>query len=596
MLVSVFCVGWFTLLADEFKDLGWQIFAGSAFVSNFANWSDSGYFDRAAEVKPLLHLWSLAIEEQFYIVWPVLLLGICKVRGRYFVVLLLALISFTVNKFELKSDPVGVFYAPWTRSWELLCGAILAMHGPAMGSYLASQPRSTTVTERILRVKAHFDGTLSINVRAFLGAGLILIGLVRISQASNFPGSWALLPTIGAVLIISSSGRAWINRVVLSHPALVWIGLISFPLYLWHWPLLAFARIVFAETPSFLVRIALVVLAIALSWGTYRFVEQPIRSSIRLNRTALLLLAALVFVGAMGGATFFSGGFPSRAVEKVNALHSSGKDGGVVGIPISTCQVVDQAGKPLSPTCIVDLRDAPRFGLIGDSKALAIHEALIRTSTADGRWMAISSGKEGVFVPVLSDKKLDSRAYLPYTPASIEAMTRSKIERVAIVTSVRTLFGYDSHKSLDKFPLNNNYPIVLEGLGKTIEELLRVGMSVVLVVDNPTLFDPKDCLNRQTSLSWLNRLLPNQNPEGCVVSLSKHLEYTKQYRLLLDTLAATYGKRVTIFDTTTYLCDESENICRPTKNGRLLYSYSDHISDYAGGVIGRDLNEYMRQR
>ena len=155
------------------------------------------------------------------------------------------------------------------------------------------------------------------------------------------------------------------------------------------------------------------------------------------------------------------------------------------------------------------------------------------------------------------------------------------------------LFGYDSDKSLEDFPNNTNYPLVLIGLYKTLDELTKAGKKVVLVVDNPTLLDPKDCMNRQTSLDAINKLLPRQNPAGCSVSVSKHLEYSAQYRKLLFELESKFSGRVKVFDTVNYLCEVSKDICMPSKDSRLMYSYSDHISDYAAGLIGADLNDLL---
>lgn len=224
-------MGWAVLLPDEYAQLGKHIAAGAGFVSNLVLWAEASYFDSAAELKPLLHLWSLGVEEQFYILWPLLAWIAWRVRiGFLWPVVLLAGASFGLCVYRLDGDPVGAFYSPLTRFWELLAGSALAW--------------LTLRNERAECVLDVFGN--DVLGRALLSASGILLlacGFVLIDRRSAFPGILALLPVLGAVLLIAAGERAWFNRVVLSNPLLVWIGLISYPLYLWHWPLLAFARI-----------------------------------------------------------------------------------------------------------------------------------------------------------------------------------------------------------------------------------------------------------------------------------------------------------------------------------------------------------------
>lgn len=227
VLLASLCFGWFALLADEYTQLGKHVAAGAGFVANLVFWSEAGYFDSSAETKPLLHLWSLGIEEQFYILWPLLLwLGWkCKLNLGLITVALAAA-SFALNVHGLQADPVATFFSPQTRFWELLCGGLLAwatLYKPGIYDYV---------------------GRLQATVLGLLGLGLLASGFWIIHQDFGFPGAWALLPVAGTVMIIVAGPDAWPNKALLSNRVAVWIGLISYPLYLWHWPLLTFARIV----------------------------------------------------------------------------------------------------------------------------------------------------------------------------------------------------------------------------------------------------------------------------------------------------------------------------------------------------------------
>ena len=192
--------------------------------------------------------------------WPLLLWLLWKARGKLmFVMVSFAAISFAINIWEIKTDAVADFYSPLTRFWELLIGSFLA-------HYILSRNGAVQ----------HYKPIRN-NVLAFVGAGLLVVGMLIVTREQEFPGWWALFPTLGTALIIFAGATAWLNRTVLSSRILVWFGLISFPLYLWHWPILSFLRIVENGAPSKVVRIVAVLVSTVLAWSTYRLVERPIR-------------------------------------------------------------------------------------------------------------------------------------------------------------------------------------------------------------------------------------------------------------------------------------------------------------------------------
>jgi peptidoglycan/LPS O-acetylase OafA/YrhL len=303
VLLFCFTLGWFTLLADEFTSLNKHIAAGLAFTSNLVLLGESGYFDGASHNKILLHLWSLGIEEQFYIFWPLLLLIFWRLRLKLGMLLWgLLLCSFLLNVDLIYSQPSATFYLPFTRVWELLIGAALAY--------------------RVAVQNKPFLLGGSSNLNSWLGLTLLIIANIFINDRSAFPGWWALLPTIGAALLISAGSFAWFNQHILSNRVLVWFGLISYPLYLWHWPMLTFARILDGgRQPSSLVRICMVLLAILLAWLTYRFIEKPIR----FNQKTFFTPARLFIVGALffciSSYIYFNSGLPNRTAAQLKILN-----------------------------------------------------------------------------------------------------------------------------------------------------------------------------------------------------------------------------------------------------------------------------------
>ena len=278
VLAAVLLFGWFVLLAGEFRQLGKQALGGAVFAANFVFWRGFGYFDSAAGLKPLLHLWSLGIEEQFYIVWPCLLALLWKRKALLIPAIgTLALLSFASNVSLVQLHPAGVFYLPITRFWELFLGGVLASF--------------STTRRRVHPPRCIAPGRG--NLLAVAGAALLVLGVAVIGSGRSYPGWWALLPVLGALLLIAAGPMAWLNRRVLAYPAMVFVGAISYPLYLWHWPVLSFLQILVGRLPSPAARFAAILLSIVLAWLTYRFLERPIRRTGFPVTPALISLAVL---------------------------------------------------------------------------------------------------------------------------------------------------------------------------------------------------------------------------------------------------------------------------------------------------------------
>jgi peptidoglycan/LPS O-acetylase OafA/YrhL len=325
VLITCFAFGWFALLADEYKQLGKHIAAGAGFISNFILWDEAGYFDNSAETKPLLHLWSLGIEEQFYIVWPLFLWFAWKRKFNLLTITIVVTIAtFILNMKGVKQDMVATFYSPQTRFWELLSGSLLAwVTLYKKGAYANIKHKlDYWLSCIVFSEKQEADGKALSNVLSFVGLLLLVYCFWRFNKELSFPGKWALVPVLGAVLIITAGSKAWVNRTILSNKVTVWFGLISFPLYLWHWPLLSFARIVEGEVPSCNIRIAVVVLSVALAWLTYKLVERPIRFGKHGKAKVAVLVALMAIIGYVGYNTYSRDGLSFRLISKINIENS----------------------------------------------------------------------------------------------------------------------------------------------------------------------------------------------------------------------------------------------------------------------------------
>lgn len=594
VLVTSFILGWCILFVSEYKQLGKHIAGGAGFIANLILWSESGYFDNLADTKPLLHLWSLGIEEQFYIVWPPILWAAWRFRVPCLpIILVIGLASFAFNLYGIALDPVATFYSPLTRFWELLIGSLLAY-------IMVFQVRYPRLAVNL---------TAQANVLSWLGGALFVAGLLLINKDSGFPGAWALLPTLGATLMIKAGPTAWFNKVVLGNSVLVWFGLISYPLYLWHWPLLSFARILSSSVPELEIRIGVVVLSILLSWLTYRSVEKPIRFGagitffdkyfVSKRAITVALVVGLFLIGLAGYIANYKNGSHSRLVNKINIDPESGYDG-VAGVDlIEDCGLANTPSidKTWFGTCLRDSRPPVKYALLGDSHAASIFRGLVRTSNESGRWLFIGGpGGKGPVSTVISSNLLFKR-FMPNSEYAINSLAKnSNIEMVLLVGASRNLFGLNEKKFLDDLESSPNFDVAYEAVQNAINPLKAAGKKVVILEDNPTLAFPEDCLQRKSTISAINYFFPKKINLRCVLTVDQHLQRTEQYRRLLANLEKNNPGTVQIFYTTPILCDEKKGLCEISKNGRLLYSYSDHISDYSAGLIGRPLNEWLRDQ
>ncbi|MGB9115458.1 acyltransferase family protein [Bradyrhizobium sp.] len=350
VLAVTYLIGWFVLLPDGFALLGRSTAAGVAFVSNLFQLRQTGYFAPDAAENPLLHLWSLGIEEQFYIFWPPLLMLMFGSKHRRVWMGAIAVASFGVSLMIFLGYKEWSFYSPISRAWELLAGGIVA-------NRLVDRPQGET------RRFPHSD-----NFKAAIGIAAIAGAAIMLNKDSLFPGAYALLPVLGAVLIIIAPNSA-VNRILLSSRPMVLIGLVSYPLYLWHWPLLSYLAILRNGVPNAVEIWAAVVVAVVLSWLTFRFVEIPLRR----NPNAVPRLSfALLTVGVAGLATAAGAGFGFRFPADIRdiAMLSPQNNAGFR----DKC-FLEAPGARLDANCI-EPGNKPLLFLWGDSTAAALYPGL----------------------------------------------------------------------------------------------------------------------------------------------------------------------------------------------------------------------------
>lgn len=460
----VFALAW-SVPADA-KSIGKHVAAGAAFVSNWVLWREAGYFDPSSDLKPLLHLWSLGIEEQFYLLWPLGALLLAQ-AGRWSMPgTLLALgVSFALNLVFVSTKPQAVFFLPPTRFWEMLVGVVLALwnHRVPGGPLIAAQSRLPPTSPWRHRVPGLFAG---------LGVCLLAGAIALIDKTDSFPGAWALLPTLGTFLLLAAGMRAWINQAVLAHPVLMFYGRISYPLYLWHWPLLTFPVLLNVQ-PDWVGQIGILTVAVGLAVLTTYFAERPFRFGRLAPAAPRLLLVGLAVVGALGGAVFLTDGLVGRCPARLQAIAIEQLRQDPAAIRFGTCfQTSAQARREFAADCVDGHpADAPLALLWGDSFAASLYPGL-RALTASGALPMRLGQFTGPLCPALlqaSDRQL----------RGCDAMNRVAIEHIrlhrpAMVMLVGAWMHY--HRAGDGAVQE------LEGLRDTIRLLRDSGVGRIVVV------------------------------------------------------------------------------------------------------------------
>jgi len=308
VLMSVWAAGWLLLDPPAFRALGIHQIDGAFYILNFRLMAENGYFDSASEAKPLLHLWSLSIEEQFYVVWPLLLIALFRARRLVAsAIFLIFMASLSFNLYMTPRDPTQAFYLPWSRAWELALGAGVAYR--ELFRPVAFRPWAR-------------------DVASLTGFTVMIAAIFLLDEAQPFPGWRALVPTLGCALVLAHPGGAWSGKFLSARPA-QWLGLISYPLYLWHWPLLSYAYLRYGGAAPLALRLALAGCAIVLAVVTYRLLERPVSARFRQNRwmVTATLVGALVACGLIGMLTRALKGFPSRYPPQVAAIFDFPRSG-----------------------------------------------------------------------------------------------------------------------------------------------------------------------------------------------------------------------------------------------------------------------------
>lgn len=441
VLAATLVLGRWVLLPDAYETLGKDVAAAAAFVSNLVLWQDAGYFTENAALRPLTHLWSLAVEEQFYLVFPLLLLltrRSWRLTGGVLAFLLVGSFAWSVH--TAGTDAAQAFYLLPSRFWELLLGGVLAYVQLSGGA--RRRPRLA-------------------NGASLAGFALLPLAFFGPTASSLFPGWWALAPTAAAVLLIAAGPAAFLNRRVLSSGAMVLLGKISYPLYLWHFPLLVFARIHWGPSLSLPLTLAVVAASIVLAYATYRLIELPVRSLVTTRGWRPVVVAApLAAAGCAGIAVFLAAGLPGRLPVEIQRLTTVAFDYRTA-YRESRCFLQPWQGLRAFKRDCVDSGNGRLLLLWGDSHAAHLYPGLRKAARERGFRIAQLTASA---CPPLLDHRAANRPKCHAINAGVLARAR-ELRPDSVVLSAR----WEEYRDLGD-------------LTRTVTELRRVGVEQIVVV------------------------------------------------------------------------------------------------------------------
>ena len=546
-------LGRHVLLGSEFEMLGRHIAAGAGFVQNFVLWQEAGYFDLVSEMKPMLHLWSLAIEEQFYLLFPLLMWAAWRLRINLLIpvgVILVA--SFAANLYGIRHDAVATFFAPQTRFWELMAGAVLAWF-----------IRGTVAGGGGRRHQAGTPNAAVSSIASIVGLSLVLLAIFGLDRSMPYPGEWAVLPVLGAVLLIFSGPAALANRFMLSNRFAVSVGRISYPLYLWHWPLLSFLAIINGGLADGTQRFAVVLLSFLLAWLTFRFVERPVRTG---NRDRKLVTSGLM------------AGIAAMAVLGLNV----GSFARIYDEPIARIVAVWEFSNYPRPTGHFDARynlltyghnEEDKVLIIGESHAdqyvNTIAAALQRQAARNESSVPeVMFSMSLVFPPVITDQVLEDKSIktvvfsyfwaLQYRSEKVNTPIRCCGSGLMGVIGIRTPPATAEQM--------NEFDASLEG---TVRALGKAGKRVYFILDNP--FGEEIAPRSLVKRSLLRGIEVVTPPP-----LSRILAIQRDEPIRSRVLKIAQATGADVIDPMEWLCDET---CPAlSANGSPAYKDYDHLS------------------
>lgn len=564
-LVMFACLpfAWFWLLPNDMQSFSQSLIAAATFSSNLFFWRTSGYFDTAAELKPLLHTWSLSVEEQYYLLFPVFLMLVWRFGKRWLPGLLAVLLalSLAIADWASLARPAANFYLLPTRGWELLVGALVAFHHTKRDS----EPPGHRIAE---------GGSLA-------GVLLILFALFQFDSQTPFPGLYALVPTLGtALIIVFANDKTAVGKLLGSKP-LVLVGLISYSAYLWHQPLFAFARQRSLTEPGTITMSLLCVAILPLAFLSWRLVEQPFRDRNAFTRTqvfsfglaASILAIGIGMLGHASAGSFFRSELKARADSLESRLRIN------YGLS-SDCETRFTD----SPRCRTS--DTPELMLWGDSYAMHLLSGLLASRPE---------------LPVVQATVSVCGPFLDIAPISLPNNGKAWAKQ-CIETNDKVMDRLRSSDSIKYVVLSSSFGqyvgsdarimkrdgTIVDGAKEAADYFERTLQAIRSLGKVPVIISPTPSSGYNTGHCLLKADFFGSPKSGCDFPAARALEKQRQ---VLDFLAG-IGKNHKVVFLSEGICELG--VCTAARDDTFIYRDGGHLSHEGSALIGKKMDFYRQ--
>jgi peptidoglycan/LPS O-acetylase OafA/YrhL len=564
MMLCSLPFAWFWMLPENLKSFSQSLVAVPLFASNVLFYLTIGYFETVSELKPLLHTWSLAVEEQYYFLFPVFLMLAWKLGKKWIISLLLivAIISLLAAQLGSTTHPSFTFYLLPTRAFEILIGALISLYiNNKQNTILASQ----TVSQ-------------SASMTGFL---LVLYAIFVFDKNTLSPSLHTLVPTIGTGLILIFSSSQNLVGKLLGSKLFVGIGLISYSAYLWHQPLFTFAKLRTLDELKTPLLVAISVSTFVFGYLSWNYIEFPFRNKETISRKKFLIYCAIVsllfvLIGLIG---HINKGFPDRVSEQIKELISNPHE------PLTNDLCVKNYPQfSKFNACLLSKDETPEILLLGDSHSVHYYKSIASFSSNK----SVMNLAAWSCLPFSSEKHTSLNNCNDKINSAIKFISENNSLKIIILS------GYWSYLSSGGFDIQNqNYrqPGVLiesqrdsfiESGTKVLDAITKSGKRVIFMEDIPDLdFNIQICFD-------MKPYKIHQVKIDCNMSYSKYQTRYKVYDVLLTNLLKKYPS-IEIYSPIELFCSNINNICRAKNNDTPLYLDSDHLTVNGSNLVVKDL-------